>query len=151
MTSHKQYDPLEAADLCLDAISWLSNNPRRHITGKPITRKKREVSPDAGMSEDKDVCFCFVGRIAQEACERGDFSFGEHPYKIAAAVLHPLGITTRQAFETNDEILGIERKDGVATTARQFGFKHGWANKRTIAALRQLVRNSPIKHSGENA
>lgn len=66
------FDVMESRHLCNDAIDWLEAHPEQHIGGDFIrdratgTRTYRVPEP----SREDDYCYCFLGRIAQEARNR---------------------------------------------------------------------------------
>jgi len=143
MSKGIHFDLMEARHLCSDAIDWLEANPEQHTTGDFIRYRATGDAvyhvPEPG--REQDYCYCFLGRVAQEARNRHpEQCEGIMAGSLACAVIAPLSLPFSDAFKANDRLLRLERAPSTwkrLMIALDLRTPH--ENTQTIATLRQTL------------
>jgi hypothetical protein len=137
------FDVMEARHLMTDAIDWLEAHPDQHIGGDLIRKRSTDLPtyrvPDP--SQEDKYCYCFLGRVAQEARnQHPQRTYGIEASALARSITSGLGASQMAAFETNDTSLRGERAPSLWKRLMiALGRRTPHENTKTITSLRKFV------------
>lgn len=137
------FDAMEARRLCGDAIDWLEAHPEQHIGGEFIRARdtKARIYHVPEPDRDEEYCYCFLGRVAQEARnQHPEQCEGIEVGTLASAVVRPLFSTISSAYDVNDKSLWLERSPTIWKRLMiALGLRSSRHNAKTIAGLRETL------------